>query len=403
MKILFYQHQYPAFGGIETVTTLLAKAFAEDGHEVRIVSFVMKLGSDLLNQLPLSVKWHQLPEPALDSAANRAALRGILDEFAPDKIIFQDSYTNIHTMLFDVVREWREGAAPRVMTFEHNTPEIRRGIGPVNGNLALRILKCIVKFALAPYFRLRRLKYERARRRNLLENSEKYVTLSAAYSKLVTKLVGPTSAGEKILDMPNPIVEKGAPYDPSKKRKEILFVGSLIRTKGVHRLLAAWEKLFARHPDWELVIVGDGVERARLEELAAERKLPRVRFEGFSASPEKYYETASIFVMASDFEGFPMVLGEAMSHGVVPVIYSSFAAAPEIVDDGAAGFAIPAYKRGAFCKTLSRLMSDSAFLQTHARASLTRAEKFSMASVKREWYNLLNSLETHRGGGNYRV
>lgn len=399
MKILFYLHQYPAFGGIETVTTLLAKAFAEDGHEIRVVSFITKPGTDLLAQLPSSVRWHQLPEPALDSAANRAALRGILDEFAPDKIIFQDSYANIHTMLFDVVREWREGAAPNIITVEHSTPEFLRRPRKVNGNPLIRILKRIVLTALAPHYRRKRLNMERARRTVLLANSRNYVTLAQAYADIVRKLVGKAVAGNKLLAIPNPIkTYKTYEYDPKKKRKEILFVGSLLGIKGVHRLLAAWEKLFARHPDWELVIVGDGVERARLEELAAERKLPRVRFEGFSASPEKYYETASIFVMASDFEGFPMVLGEAMSHGVVPVIYSSFAAAPEIVDDGTAGFAIPAYKRGAFCKTLSRLMSDSAFLQAHARASLTRAEAFSMASVKREWYNLLNSLET-RGGG----
>ena len=71
-SLLFYQHQYPAFGGIETVTTLLAKAFAEDGHEIRIVSFICKPGTDLLAQLPSSVRWQQLPESALDSAANRA-------------------------------------------------------------------------------------------------------------------------------------------------------------------------------------------------------------------------------------------------------------------------------------------------------------------------------------------
>lgn len=402
MKILFYQHQYPAFGGIETVTTLLAKAFAEDGHEIRIVSFICKPGTDLLAQLPASVRWQQLPESTLDSVANRAALRSILDEFSPDKIIFQDSYANIHTMLFDVVREWRKGVAQSVMTFEHNTPEIRRGVGPVGGNLFVRILKRIVKYVFAPYFRARRRNYERTRRCNLLENSVKYVTLSAAYSKLVAKLVGSAYAQDKILDIPNPIVPKGAPYDQSKKRKEVLFVGSLIRTKGVHRLLAAWEKLFAHHPDWELVIVGDGVERQNLETMVAEKKLPRVRFEGFSASPEKYYETASIFVMASDFEGFPMVLGEAMSHGVVPVIYNSFAAAPEIVADGTAGFAIPAYKRGKFCQALDRLMSDEHLLHAHAQASLTRASDFVMPAVKQQWYKLLNSLETDRGG-NYRV
>lgn len=220
MKILFYQHQYPAFGGIETVTTLLAKAFAEDGHEIRIVSFICKPGTDLLAQLPSSVRWQQLPEPALDSAANRVALRSILDEFAPDKIIFQDSYANIHTMLFDVLREWRNGAAPNIITVEHSTPEFLRRPRKVNGNPLIRILKRIVLTALAPHYRRKRLNMERSRRTVLLANSRNYVTLAQAYADIVERLVGKAAAGNKLLAIPNPIkTYKTYEYDPKRSAR----------------------------------------------------------------------------------------------------------------------------------------------------------------------------------------
>ena len=301
-------------------------------------------------------------------------------------------------MLFDVVREWRSGAASNIITVEHSTPEFWRRPRKLNGGLLVRFLKQFVLTVLAPYYRQKRLNAERERRRVLISNSQKYVTLAESYADIVGRLVGKGIVRNQIAAIPNPIKRKGAVYDGCKKRKEILFVGSLFKLKGVHRILAAWQDLFAQHADWELVIVGDGDERQNLESMVAEKKLPRVRFEGFSASPEKYYETASIFVMASDFEGFPMVLGEAMSHGVVPVIYNSFAAAPEIVADGTAGFAIPAYKRGKFCQTLDRLMSDEHLLHAHAQASLTRASDFGMPAVKQQWHNLLNSLETRWGG-----
>ena len=95
MNILFYQHQYPAFGGIETVTTLLARQFAKDGHAVAIVSIRSRPETTLLDELPPGVRVHQLPEDAYDSPSNREALRRIIEAFSPNGVVFQDSYPAI--------------------------------------------------------------------------------------------------------------------------------------------------------------------------------------------------------------------------------------------------------------------------------------------------------------------
>ena len=124
MNILFYLHQYPAFGGIETVTTTLANQFVKDGHNVLITSFVHKEGTDLLKKLAADADWVSLPDSDLDSPANIDALLGILDKFRPNKIIFQDSYANIQATLFAAIDKWEASSTGAMAMVKHSVHPI---------------------------------------------------------------------------------------------------------------------------------------------------------------------------------------------------------------------------------------------------------------------------------------
>ena len=105
------------------------------------------------------------------------------------------------------------------------------------------------------------------------------------------------------------------------KRKEFLFVGRLsYADKRIDRLIDAWRMIYDKLPDWSLVIVGDGPDRKRLETLA--EGLPRLSFEGYQ-KPDDYYRHASALCLVSEYEGFPLCLIEAQSHGVVPITMNS--------------------------------------------------------------------------------
>ena len=232
MNILFYQHQYPAFGGIETVTTMLANAFAEDGHMVAIVSFIHKDGTNLLEQLHPSVKWHELPEASLDSSANLNALKTIFADFKPDKVIFQDSYANIQHLLFKAM------GATRPVVVEHSAPcfSIARRMNPLT---VVEIAKRIVLFFSRPVFVSRRFRRESARRKELFDTANCYVILSRNYRHRIEQMVG-RERMEKLRVIPNPIAGNFCEVDLAAKRKQLLFVGSLIAIKGVDRLLEVW-------------------------------------------------------------------------------------------------------------------------------------------------------------------
>ena len=395
MNIMFYQHQYPAFGGIETVTTILANRFAKDGNQVCIVSFTHKDGTDLLERLRTGVEWLELPETNLDSPLNRTVLMSILVSFKPDRIIFQDSYANIHTMLFAVFDEWRKNQnALSCICVEHSAP---RGISSTSSNESKKgcfgVIRRLIISLLRPYFILCRFCYESKRRKILFDNSSKYVVLSRNYYPQIKKLVG-KSRLHKLCAIPNPVIGS-TPASLAAKNKTVLFVGSLIPIKGVDILLRIWSKVERNHPEWRFVIVGDGPERCPLIKQAADLRLRHVSFEGFHKDTEAYYLGASIFVMASKFEGWPMVLGEAMKLGCVPVIFNSFASASDIIDDGTNGFMVKPFDMECFVQKLEAVMNNHEMRAKMGHSAIIQMEKYDLDAVVSKWYTLFDSC----GGG----
>lgn len=112
--------------------------------------------------------------------------------------------------------------------------------------------------------------------------------------------------------------------------------------KGLDQLIATLPRLLSDWPDLELVAVGDGNDRAWLENLAAERGVRRhVHFLSRLSQAElaACYAACDIFALPSRGEGFGLVYLEAMSHGK-PVIAGAHGGAPEVVEDGVTGFLV---------------------------------------------------------------
>ena len=388
MRILFFLHQYPAFGGIETVTTMLANAFAADGHSVAIVSSRSRPGTNLLDQLPKSVRVHQLPEDEFKSEKNRVDLLGVLECFAPDVVVFQDSYAPIESTFFAALESYRN-VMPKIVVVEHSMPKVPVGLGEITlRDGVVRLVRRIAGRILYPARYWKSLRYERRRRQYLYERADKYVFLSPRYKDMSNRIAG-VDGGSKLTALPNPVRQLAIPPDIDAKEKEVLYCGSLIPSKGVGRLIAIWSELEKHHPDWRFTIVGDGIERNELEQRVAAFGLKRVRFEGFQRETEVYYHRASIFVMASNFEGWPMVLGEAMQQGCVPIAYNSFASLYDIVEDGTSGRIVRAFHRSDFVAVLDSLMGDNALRMRLQQGALRKSNEYSVHNIKSQWYSLL--------------
>lgn len=128
---------------------------------------------------------------------------------------------------------------------------------------------------------------------------------------------------------------------PQSGPVQLLFVGRVAPVKGLRVLLEALGAARAQGADLHLTIVGDGEDRAHLEQLAAPLGAA-VHFAGYQSQQgvADAMAAADIFVLPSFAEGVPVVLMEAMASGK-PVISSLVAGIPELVEDGVSGYLVP--------------------------------------------------------------
>ena len=121
--------------------------------------------------------------------------------------------------------------------------------------------------------------------------------------------------------IPNP-VDLPAEWRERRGSQLLVAVGRLETVKGFDLLLQAFSSIAPSFPDWNLVIWGEGRERAALEQLRNRLGLQnRVELPGVTEQPGMWIETADVFVLSSHYEGWPNALIEAMASGLPVVSY----------------------------------------------------------------------------------
>ncbi len=165
-----------------------------------------------------------------------------------------------------------------------------------------------------------------------------------------------------------------------------LFVGRLVRDKGVFDLLEAFATLNAKYGQWELWMVGPDEEglQARLE-AEGERRGARVRWFGPTPSPERYMATADVLVLPSYREGFGSVVIEAAACGIPTIAYRIDGVVDAVVEDHTGCF-VAKGKVEELAQAMERLASDPAMLSHMGEAARRRAvEHFSSPVVSAAW------------------
>lgn len=138
-----------------------------------------------------------------------------------------------------------------------------------------------------------------------------------------------------------------------------------------------------------LVLIGEGRDRRELEQLADELGIgASVHFLGFCANPQPYIRQAELLVLSSRYEGFGMVLGEAMALGT-PVLSADCPTGPrDLLEGGKAGLLVPPGDVDAMARAIERLLKDTELRQNLVQAALRKVETFTPASANQRMLDL---------------
>jgi len=196
----------------------------------------------------------------------------------------------------------------------------------------------------------------------------------------------------KVTVIPNPLTyscRKQAALD----NKTVIAVGRLVYPKNFHSLIKAWVAVAQKHPDWTLEIWGEGPLKVELENLIEKLKLKNnVFLKGYTYDIQSKMLDASIFVLSSIFEGFGLVIVEAMACGLPVVSYACPCGPKDIITDGKDGFLIPINNENELTNKINFLIENNNKLREIGQMAKTTANLYTTDIVCKKWMNLFKQL-----------
>lgn len=391
MNILFvyYSEIISENGGVQRVTSVLTDYFEKQNNVVYFLSCKRNNKEKKINQrqyfLPDQNNIYNLnniqfyiefiKDKNIDIVVNQAAQGGGMVKFCN----FGKAHKNIK--IISVVHNSLLGNVLN-FTSSHSKQIARFKLPFLNYFLTTSFSK---KLLFAIYI----LKYKKAYK--LMCNcSDKVVLLSKEYFGELKSFVSDCDF-YNVIAIANPCTIP-KPIEDFNKINEILYVGRIdVEQKKVDLVLKVWEKIYKRHPNWSLSIVGDGIDKSNLENEANKLGLERLNFHGLQ-NPIPFYQRAKFLCMTSAYEGFPLVLAEAQIFGTIPIVFNSFASVGDIVKDNENGFLIESFDLRSYAITLSSILEDEEKTNIMSLNCKNSAKEFSVESIGRQWIDLFKEL-----------
>lgn len=388
MKIRFLLKNAYGHGGTARTTLTIAGALAARGHEVEVAS-VLRPRRTPVHPVPVGVRLRPLTSrrPRLRQVWRRP--RALVRWFA-------------QTLLSRLPSRLVPAACPQYAGFTRWTDlklwrYLRRArdgalIGTTPGlNLAVARLARPGVLAVGTEhlhlhrhdLRLRAIFTEQYQRLHAL------VTLTERDARAYRTLLGPDA---RVLAIPNAAPDPAA--FPAHRRAEpvVVAAGRLVHQKGFDLLIRAWPRVAAAHPEWTLRIYGRGVERDRLQAMIDHRGLVgRVQLMGFTDDLPGVFATAGLFVLSSRFEGFPLVLLEAMNAGL-PVVAVDCPTGPStLIQSGVNGLLVPPGSVRKLSAAINRALDHPRRCRQMGKAARVTTLAYGRDLIARQWEELLTS------------
>jgi glycosyltransferase involved in cell wall biosynthesis len=230
----------------------------------------------------------------------------------------------------------------------------------------------------------------------VLTRSDLVVVLAHEWERLLLESF-PRLQSDRVKVVRNPISLEdltGRTGRQNGRRKQVLYIGLLLESKGLSDLIRAAPMVLERMPETQFIICGDGPAAAGLKNLIQELGLQKsVSLVGWVEGSAKtaWLTSADVFVLPSYKEGMPVALLEAMACGL-PVVSTRVAAIPEIIDEGRQGFLIEPGDVGDLGAKIARLLVDDALRDEMGRNARDLVGEFATGRIADQWIDVYQEV-----------
>ncbi len=362
-KILYITNQICGAGGLERVLSLKASYFADEmGYEVHLLT--LNQGDiPLFYHFSSELKYHDVVAKGNSIQYFFAYLKGIkkvINKVRPDIIsVCDDGLKGLLAPLFF--------RFPIQFVYERHT--VKQAIMSMgNGGLVNRIKNSVVS-KLANYGS---------------SLFDRFVVLTKQNS-----LEWPKA---KVAIIPNPT--SFYPKKPaSLEHKRVISIGTMSHVKRFDLLLKAWKLVAVKFPDWSLDIYGKPLLKEELTDLSVELGIAdKITLNNPVSNIEDKYLESSIYAMSSRYEGFGIVLIEAMSCGLSCVSFDCPYGPADIITDSVDGYLVPSGDVDVLAEKLMLLMGDATLLKEMGAKARENVKRFLPDEIIHKWDSLFEEL-----------
>ena len=389
-KICFIVDSIFTIGGVQRVTAVIAKELAKE-HDVTIVTFdnADQKDTSLYNLYESSIKYRFFSYPKVSSAKKKICriISGIYLKSRPNARWCSDIYAHssfpselrnslaaeLKQGSYDVIIGVHAPLAARLATLQKQLPNTKL-IGWLHNSYEALFGDNSHYYIGAK--RRRHYIYQFRKLDNVVVLCQDDSNRFQKYDKLFTPTV-----------IYNPLTLK--PGNRSQgNSKRFLTIGRFTPLhKGIDLLIEAFHIFAQKNHDWQLDIVGGGEQKETFLKIINRYQLEdRITIHPFTNKIQDFYSNAQVYVLSSRWEGMPLVLVEAMSHGL-PIITSDLPVCQEILDDF--GIFFP----NSNIEGLAQRLEDATHIywKSKSEEAIKIAQRFDVKQIVEQWKQLLES------------
>ncbi len=377
-KVAFF-HPYFRFGGVEKTNIRLAKYFIEHGYSVEFVSlgytehFVKEMDEIGISKVQLKATRTFFAIPQL-KAYIKSQIQEAKKQGKRFVLISCQNFANLCTVLATPM-DCRNGKCKNfklILSERLHPAEFQYSGKGKKGKIILRLMRLLYKKADAVV----------ANSRETAEEIERITGSPCRY------IYNPTLTGDLQKLAEQEVNQEWLKKDC--KNPVVISVGRLSKEKGFDILIKAFSRI-QKELDARLVIIGEGEERASLEELAESLGIKdKVWMPGYDENPYKYVSKADVFVLSSFFEGLPNTLIEALAVGTGCVATRCPSGPSEILLDGQGGLLVDVGDTEGLAMAIKEALKDDGAMQEKQRRAMEALHRFTPQEAGEKYLELIN-------------